>query len=728
VIVHTPVTTAEPGLPLTILADVTDNVGVQGVTLYFRGRGGTVYQSRGMTLVSGNRYAATIEGSWVSSPGLDYYLEASDGVNTVRSGQPELPNTVVVVDQPVVTGVSPESGPASGGALLTIAGGNFKAGATVMVGGVAASNLVWVSSSQLTCVTPAHFPAVVDVQVRNPDGQVGTLLRGFVFVSDTVSLSLPDTAGAQGDIVGVPVSVGNVEGLVAVDLTVTFNAGVLRGVAGRPGTLTAGWSLAVNTNTAGQVKVSLASPGGTVSGTGSLVLLDLQAIGAPGTNSLLQLTNARLNDGAILLSSTNGSFAVVRTYRVSGKVTFWKDGRGVPGVQQTLSGDRVFTGTTDTNGAYTTPGASAGTYTLTPRKSDMVNGITAYDASLVLRHAAGLTNLTGSAATAADVNQSGQITSMDAFYILEKAVGLITLPFPGAGAVWVFSPASRPYPNLNIDQSGQDFTAVLLGDVSGNWSPTGTGVIGGGGGGQWDVLVGVDNGPLGQDSKVARVLLQTTNPVVYGIDLALSYSPTNRGVIGVALGSLGQSLAFAVNTNEPGLVLASLASAIPISGNGSLLVVSFAGAEPLSWHLERFSVNEDGVVVQVDSGNTAFDSDGDGLIDLDEVQLFHTDPKVADTDKDGMPDGAEVRAGTDPNNPASYLGISKTKLQGDGSLALTFMSVAGKRYQLESRVEAAEGVWQVVGAIVQATGPTTTVTDRSTSQSGRRFYRVRLVE
>ena len=51
---------------------------------------------------------------------------------------------------------------------------------------------------------------------------------------------------------------------------------------------------------------------------------------------------------------------------------------------------------------------------------------------------------------------------MDAFYILQKAVDLITLPFPGAGVVWDFSPPSHSYINLSSDQTGQDFTAVLL--------------------------------------------------------------------------------------------------------------------------------------------------------------------------------------------------------------------------------------------------------------------------
>ena len=36
------------------------------------------------------------------------------------------------------------------------------------------------------------------------------------------------------------------------------------------------------------------------------------------------------------------------------------------------------------------------------------------------------------------------------------------------------------------------------------------------------------------------------------------------------------------------------------------------------------------------------DSDGDGLTDLEEARIYHTDPQLADTDTDGLADGLEV--------------------------------------------------------------------------------------
>lgn len=37
-----------------------------------------------------------------------------------------------------------------------------------------------------------------------------------------------------------------------------------------------------------------------------------------------------------------------------------------------------------------------------------------------------------------------------------------------------------------------------------------------------------------------------------------------------------------------------------------------------------------------------FDTDGDGVADLDELQVWKTDPKKADTDGDGFSDGVEI--------------------------------------------------------------------------------------
>lgn len=49
------------------------------------------------------------------------------------------------------------------------------------------------------------------------------------------------------------------------------------------------------------------------------------------------------------------------------------------------------------------------------------------------------------------------------------------------------------------------------------------------------------------------------------------------------------------------------------------------------------------------------DSDGDGLLDGDEVMRYGTDPLNADTDGDGVTDGGEVATGTDPLDETDFL-------------------------------------------------------------------------
>ena len=45
------------------------------------------------------------------------------------------------------------------------------------------------------------------------------------------------------------------------------------------------------------------------------------------------------------------------------------------------------------------------------------------------------------------------------------------------------------------------------------------------------------------------------------------------------------------------------------------------------------------------------DTDGDGLNDFDELNVYETSPYIADSDSDGLNDNVEIAGGTDPNCP-----------------------------------------------------------------------------
>ena len=55
--------------------------------------------------------------------------------------------------------------------------------------------------------------------------------------------------------------------------------------------------------------------------------------------------------------------------------------------------------------------------------------------------------------------------------------------------------------------------------------------------------------------------------------------------------------------------------------------------------------------IKADNALRTKDSDGDGLTDYDEINIYKTSPYLEDTDGDGISDGEEVRRGTDPLCP-----------------------------------------------------------------------------
>ena len=64
---------------------------------------------------------------------------------------------------------------------MTITGANFVNGATVSIGGVAATGVSFVNATTLTATTGAHATGTVNVVVTNPDAQTGTLTNGYFY-------------------------------------------------------------------------------------------------------------------------------------------------------------------------------------------------------------------------------------------------------------------------------------------------------------------------------------------------------------------------------------------------------------------------------------------------------------------------------------------------------------------------------------------------------------------
>lgn len=99
----------------------------------------------------------------------------------------------------VITQVSPNYGPTTG-TPITITGASFEPGATVTIGGAAATGVNVVNATQITCTVPPTAAVAMDVVVNNPDGSLATLASGFR-AQDRPGPVLP---GAQPQPVPIP--------------------------------------------------------------------------------------------------------------------------------------------------------------------------------------------------------------------------------------------------------------------------------------------------------------------------------------------------------------------------------------------------------------------------------------------------------------------------------------------------------------------------------------------
>lgn len=119
---------------------------------------------------------------------------------------------------PIITSISPSSGPLAGNTSVTLNGTNFVGGATVTFGGVPATT-TFDSDRKLTALTPAGASVgPVNVTVTNPGGRANTLNNGFTYESNVTrtitqaTLQNPaDTSDSSGQATVNLTVIGHVE-------------------------------------------------------------------------------------------------------------------------------------------------------------------------------------------------------------------------------------------------------------------------------------------------------------------------------------------------------------------------------------------------------------------------------------------------------------------------------------------------------------------------------------
>ncbi|MEI8083663.1 MAG: IPT/TIG domain-containing protein [Actinomycetes bacterium] len=117
--------------------------------------------------------------------GADGLVISPDGRNVYTANYDS--NSVTTFNRavaaPTVNSVSPAHGPTTGGNTITITGTGFQPGATVTVGGKPCTNVVVVSSTEITCTAPAGPLGMASLSVTNPDGHGTTVPNVYDYVA-----------------------------------------------------------------------------------------------------------------------------------------------------------------------------------------------------------------------------------------------------------------------------------------------------------------------------------------------------------------------------------------------------------------------------------------------------------------------------------------------------------------------------------------------------------------
>jgi alpha-tubulin suppressor-like RCC1 family protein len=126
-------------------------------------------------IASGNGFNIALKGGRVIAWGRNDFGQGSvppsalEDVASVAGGYGFI--LAVKTTASVIQGVTPISGPSSGGTRVTIRGRNFANPTTVTFGGVAATNVVVISDSIIEATTPACFPGPALVTVGQGSAQ-----------------------------------------------------------------------------------------------------------------------------------------------------------------------------------------------------------------------------------------------------------------------------------------------------------------------------------------------------------------------------------------------------------------------------------------------------------------------------------------------------------------------------------------------------------------------------
>ena len=196
------------------------------------------------------------------------------------------------------------------------------------------------------------------------------------------------------------------------------------------------------------------------------------------STSSLVCSNCAVSTPTATATSTNTPTATpTATPNITGNVDYAIVSKPVANTKLDAAGSIPLMVFTDSMGNYSLSGFGGGAYTVTPSRTAQPclpagpNGIFANDAALISQHVVSLITLTPDQLIAADVSGLHTISSFDAALIAQKVVGICS--GSNHSGEWVFSPASVPHPGGVVGSLTENYRAVMIGDVSGDWDPMG---------------------------------------------------------------------------------------------------------------------------------------------------------------------------------------------------------------------------------------------------------------
>ena len=514
------------------------------------------------------------------------------------------------------------------------------------------------TSGQTGTIFQSPNPGVSNV-TSTIDGQtVGTVIN--VYNAACAAISIPTSIPTRrNQPVIVPINSDLLTGRNALGYVTTINYQQSRltfnGISSA-GTLTSGFTYEVDSSVPGTLRIfgfDLVN-GAPLSGSGVLLNLNFTAIGTiSATPTPIEFASFSFNEGNPCSTTTNGSVKII-SGDISGKVTYALNGsNGVPNVAMNATGTSpAVTTNTDytpgnpvTWGNYTLNGFGSGPYTVTPAKAPQpaqsgptINGITPLDASCIAKWGVGQTCGTTASGTtsvpalgsarfrAADVTKNGTLSPLDAAYIAQFSVNT---PNPGFAGTWEFINASTSYDQTQIENgvSAQNYTAILLGDVTGNWDPA---IAGGNRPAPVDSELQKDAVTAAAADLRAVAGTSVTVPVsisnlagrgVTAYQFDIVYDPrvleTLETAAGLA-GTVSDGMSVVFNRTEAGRLRVGVYGATSVAGDGTLINLNFraigAVGTATSLSIDSLVLNEGGIVTLTRDGQVSIAAAEQGTI------------------------------------------------------------------------------------------------------------------